>query len=406
MNEERSPEMTGETTMVELAREQIRKRLRQASVLVADDLLRHFDRFRDVLDEIVARTDALGLVLEVAQTPRDATIASQLKCGVLSATGGEPAREFLLIPFGKIELDRPLTGADFTFTREHAEAAVRWFEAMERKLAIDYEHQTFDRFNTRGDGLSPAAGWIGGLEVRDDGLWATNVTWTERAESLLRSGEYRYFSPVIFWSDETHAELIGLGPVALTNDPAMRGVSSLAAKRESDAAALPQPLPPREGDQADGTIARGVPEREGPKEDANLRPPPLPEQEGSRRQLERAEAEILLLRQKLREREAEAFVDRGMRQGKVLESTRPDWRNDYLRDSRDAEQRLRRAPVLLPPGRVLRLTGRGEVEPPAAPAARGRPAEAAHPLGIEAADLEAFERASAAGRVKYPVRGT
>ena len=43
---------------------------------------------------------------------------------------------------------------------------------MGRKLAIDYEQQSFDRFNTRPDGLRPAAAWIGGLEIRDNGLWA------------------------------------------------------------------------------------------------------------------------------------------------------------------------------------------------------------------------------------------
>src|SRR5262249_23306366 len=123
---------------------------------------------------------------------------------------------------------------DFEFTRQQAEQAAAWFESLGRKLAIDYEHQSFDRFNTRSDGLRPAAGWIGGLQVREDGLWATSVEWTDRAATLLRAGEYKYFSPVIFWTDESRTEIEALGPVALTNDPAMQGVAALAARRASE----------------------------------------------------------------------------------------------------------------------------------------------------------------------------
>src|SRR5262249_51765447 len=141
--------------------------------------------------------------------------------------------EFLLIPFGDVQVERPLAGGDFVFTREHAAAAVAWFESIGRKLAIDYEHQSFALHNTRPDGLRPAAGWIGGLQIRGDGLWAADVTWTDRARELLAGGEYRYFSPVIFWADEDYASLAALGPVALTNDPAMHGVQPLAARMEA-----------------------------------------------------------------------------------------------------------------------------------------------------------------------------
>ena len=154
--------------------------------------------------------------------------------GLVGKAGGTPVREFLLVPFGPVQVDRPVSGGDFIFTREHAQAAVEWFARQGRKLAIDYEHQTLDQLNRRADGLAPAAGWIGGLEIRGDGLWAAGVEWTEQARTLLARGEYVYFSPVIYWADDNWSALTGLGPVALTNDPAMSGVRPLAAKKGSE----------------------------------------------------------------------------------------------------------------------------------------------------------------------------
>ncbi len=148
--------------------------------------------------------------------------------------GGEPVREFLLMPFGYVEVERALAGSSFTFSRRQAAQVVAWFARTGRKLAIDYEHQSLPEYSKRADGLSPAAGWIGRLEIRADGLWARDVHWTEQARSMLAAGEYRYFSPVIHWRDESYTEIDSLGPVALTNDPAMRGVPALAAVRERD----------------------------------------------------------------------------------------------------------------------------------------------------------------------------
>lgn len=146
------------------------------------------------------------------------------------AVGGKPVKEFRLAQFGRMRLDHALSGGDFDFTRLIAAQAMNWFAKVGRELAIDYQHQSLG-FAKRDDGLSPAAGWVRGLEVRDDGLWATNVEWTDKAASLLSSGEYRYYSPVFFWADDSYTNLTGMGPVALTNDPAVCGVPPLVASR-------------------------------------------------------------------------------------------------------------------------------------------------------------------------------
>lgn len=146
-----------------------------------------------------------------------------------------PVREFRMLRFGTVEPDGALLGGAFEWTRDKAEAAASWFKRRGNRLMIDYDHQSFPQFNKRADGQAPAAGWIGGVEVRGDGLWATNVEWTDAAASALRSGEYRYFSPVIFWDKGKYGKVLrGLGPVALTNDPAMRDVPALAAGRGDD----------------------------------------------------------------------------------------------------------------------------------------------------------------------------
>lgn len=356
-------------------REQIVTRLSEALEVARDGLSERFDRFRDLLADVVERVDGIDLLRVPGGDDAEAQPSSRLTVAASATMRGEPVGEFLLIPVGEVVVERPIKGENFVFTKAHAESAKRWFDQMGRKLAIDYEHQSFDRFNTRGDGLRPAAGWIGGLDVREDGLWAVDVTWTDRAGELLRSGEYRYFSPVIFWTDEDHTDVAALGPVALTNDPAMHGVRALAARRELDAC---------EDEETADVSALATEEAE----------------HATRAELEAARSEISLLRKQLAAQEADTFVERGLRLGKILDSTSMDWRADYLRDAEAAEQRLARAPVLLPPGRVVMLDRRGDVERWSA--AGASPRHAASALGqssVEPEDLAAYERAAAAGRV-------
>lgn len=356
-----------------LARAQILLRLREALDL-AEAAAPDPGRLQHLLDDARDRLRAWSMAA-AAISPAPPRPLS--RCTSVLAGAGEPVAEFLLIPFGFVQVDGPLAGRDFHFTQRHAHSAQRWFERLGRKLAIDYEHQSIEPLNNRDDGLRPAAGWIGGLAVRDDGLWATQVAWTSRAAELLRSGEYRYFSPVIYWTDEDYSDVAALGPVALTNDPAMCGVTPLAAAR--GVAAAPG-APPAEG-QLSPAAAPGA-----PHSGAALVPRTL---------LARAEQEIAALRQRIREQEADAFIAGGLRSGKIVESTRGDWRSDYLADSVRANERLARAPVVLPPGRV-----QGGAPPVAefTPTAHGGTAGGA--WCAEPADFAAFEQALAAGRLR------
>ncbi|UYC12281.1 phage protease [Xanthomonas sp. CFBP 8445] len=101
------------------------------------------------------------------------------------------------------------------------------FAARQNPAVLDYEHQTL---RTEENGQpAPAAGWMNSLSWREgSGLWA-NVELTARAADLIRSGEYRYVSPVLYY-DEATGEVLAIEMAAITNNPAIDGMSSLAAR--------------------------------------------------------------------------------------------------------------------------------------------------------------------------------
>lgn len=96
------------------------------------------------------------------------------------------------------------------------------------ELAIDYEHQTLNA-ETNGK-PAPAAGWFK-PEVREDGLYATGVHWTDEASGYLKSRQYRYFSPVALLDAKTRKPT-KLLPMALTNWPATKNLASLVARAD------------------------------------------------------------------------------------------------------------------------------------------------------------------------------
>jgi phage I-like protein len=132
-----------------------------------------------------------------------------------------------LLPLGEVNLvdGRP----SFEVDPESLADMVKAFGARGTDLVIDYEHQSLT------GGQAPAAGWIKDLEVREDGLWA-QVEWTSQAEGYLKQREYRYFSPVLRLDPATRRpqEIMN---VALTNIPAIQGLSPLVAKWGGEALA-------------------------------------------------------------------------------------------------------------------------------------------------------------------------
>ena len=156
-----------------------------------------------------------------------------------------------LLPLGQVNLvdGRP----PFEVDPESLTSMVKAFGARGTDLVIDYEHQSLK------GGRAPAAGWIKDLEVREDGLWA-KVEWTGKAGEYLKRREYRYFSPVLRIDPDSRRpqELMN---VALTNVPAIQGLSPLVAKWGGEALTA-------EGPQAEP--GSEVTERSASSDDAGL----------------------------------------------------------------------------------------------------------------------------------------
>ena len=134
--------------------------------------------------------------------------------------GSDVPEAFKIFPAGEVRIDGM---PPVRFTAESAELVLAEFDNAEAEMVVDYEHQTLS------GGKAPAAGWIGRLEARADGLWAVDVRWTEEAAAYLERGEYRYLSPVFEYRAEDRV-VTRLYNVGLTNQPRMLNVAALAAK--------------------------------------------------------------------------------------------------------------------------------------------------------------------------------
>ena len=127
----------------------------------------------------------------------------------LDPTDKTPPKEFRLFalgPFGS-------TKGGYTFDERSAELVMAENETYGNDRSSDYEHQSLQVPPIE----APASSWFD-LDLRDDGLYAANIRWTENADKRLRSGEYRYFSPA-FYADED-GRITGFVNFALTNNPA------------------------------------------------------------------------------------------------------------------------------------------------------------------------------------------
>lgn len=139
--------------------------------------------------------------------------------GLITATGGPPPTELRIWSYGAVETTKGV----FTLTRENAVAMVEDWTNRNTELHFDYEHGSY--LGTPGQ-PAPAAAWFT-LETRDDGLYATNIRWTDRAAQMVSSAEYRYFSPT-FNVDENDV-IIAFQNMALTNSPATHDLQPLVA---------------------------------------------------------------------------------------------------------------------------------------------------------------------------------
>lgn len=99
-------------------------------------------------------------------------------------------------------------------------------------LVVDYDHQTQFAAVPGVGGQAPAAGWIKQLDARPDGLFGL-VEWTDKAAQAIRSGEYRYISPV--YQHDKRGQVLRLISAGLTNVPNL-DLAAVAASAQQNCA--------------------------------------------------------------------------------------------------------------------------------------------------------------------------
>lgn len=141
--------------------------------------------------------------------------------GLITLKGGRvPPTEFRLVPMGAYQT----TKGTFFLTPENARRIMSQLEDEGVDVMMDWEHASVA---SSEPGRADAAGWFN-VELRDDGLYATNVKWTEDAAAALEAAQYRYFSPAFTVDEETN-EIIKFINCALTNRPATKNAQPLVA---------------------------------------------------------------------------------------------------------------------------------------------------------------------------------
>jgi len=136
-----------------------------------------------------------------------------------------------LLPDGEFRAKdgRPFDAPHWLLNQDVADRLISKVSARANDLHFDYEHQTL---NSEANGKeAPAAGWFRELEyVPGEGLFALEPDWTPKAKTYIDNKEYRYVSAVFAYDKET-GEVTDLYHAALTNDPGLDGMKSLAAMK-------------------------------------------------------------------------------------------------------------------------------------------------------------------------------
>lgn len=161
-----------------------------------------------------------------------AALPAGMRVAMLSASmplgGAGPVVQ--LLPAGSFSSrdGRPGPGKSWTLTDDmgHAIAAELASIAAGAAFLFDYDHQTL---RAAENGIeAPAAGWATAFEWRaGQGLFATDVRWTEAAKARIDAQEYRYVSPVLTY--DAAGNVTGVLMAAITNYPGLLGMQPLAA---------------------------------------------------------------------------------------------------------------------------------------------------------------------------------
>jgi phage I-like protein len=126
----------------------------------------------------------------------------QLRFGALSTRldvgeGEALPSEFRLFKFG----ENPTSKGVFILTPESAAACMAQYKLEGTRQIVDLEHDSLNNEAriARSDAADARA--LYSLELRADGIWATNVVWNPDGERRLREKTQPYISPAFHHDD-------------------------------------------------------------------------------------------------------------------------------------------------------------------------------------------------------------
>lgn len=113
------------------------------------------------------------------------------------------------------------TKGTFLFDVKSAESVMQADRDYGNERSADYEHQAL--YDPPIE--APASAWYR-LELREDGLYAVDLQWTDRARRMIEAREYRYISPAFMFNPED-GRIMEFINFALTNLPATKSMEAL-----------------------------------------------------------------------------------------------------------------------------------------------------------------------------------
>lgn len=138
-----------------------------------------------------------------------------------------------LLPAGKFKAPdgRPTEPEDghWYLDAESANAFIAATKATRNKILVDYDHQTL--YTEQTGQKAPASGWIASetdIEWREGQGLYVRPEWTDSAQSLIDGKEYAFLSAVFPYDKKTGKPLF-LRMAAITNDPGITNMESVAA---------------------------------------------------------------------------------------------------------------------------------------------------------------------------------
>lgn len=296
--------------------------------------------------------------------------------------------EIKILPLGRVHSQK----GDFNVDEESFELIRKQFKDRKLDLVIDYEHQTLS------DVQAPAGGWIKELYKGEDAIIA-KVEWTAKAAEYLKNKEYRYLSPVVLVRKRDQ-KATAIHSVALTNTPAIDGMFALVnsldiediseggnimdLKELAKALGLPETATEEEIKK---TVEDAAKAAERLKEMEEKKPEDKPGEGGKPQEVAEVvanstilsmlglkegaktedvaasimalktgtpdtQAELLALKQRMQERDADEEVQKALKAGKIT-AAQSGWAKSYaLKDMDGFKGFVEKAPVVVPPGKL------------------------------------------------------